>query len=196
MGVGKTVLVSTIIQALIENDNLRNGCLVAYFYRDGKSQHLSNTSTMLRSLLRQLGAFEICFQSLKTLWSKTPKPLLDDNRVLSEIHKVIRSTPTILPLDGIDEAKQGYHAAAGLINLARQSNPFLRIVVSGREPHTVPQGLVHAETLNLESISARQNISLDICRFVDLRVSNVLHGQSYSIQKRVKEWVKDNANNV
>ena len=89
MGVGKTVLVSTIIQALIEDEKLRKGSSIAYFYLDGISRHLFDISIMLRSLLRQLGAFEPCFKLLESLWLKTPKPLLDNNCVLDIIRKVI-----------------------------------------------------------------------------------------------------------
>ena len=201
MGVGKTILISTIIQALTDNDNLRKESLLAYFYLDGKSQHLSDTSTMLRSLLRQLGgAFKICFESLESLWSKTPKPLLDNNRVLDEIRKVICSTPTIMLIDGLDEAKQGYHAAEALINLAysvpRQNTSYLRLLVSGREPQIVPRGLIYAETLSLESVNARKSITWDICQYVDLRVPATLAGQSFYIQEKVKDWLKTEANTV
>ena len=200
MGVGKTVLVSTIIQALIDSDYCRDGTLLAYFYLDGKSRHLSGTSTMLRSLLRQLAVYEPCFKSLESLWSKTPKPLLDNYTVLEEIRKVVSSTPTIILLDGLDEAQQGYQVAEGLSKLAhnfpRQKTTFLKLLVSGREPQTTPLGLSIAETLNLESAVARKHIVSDIGRYIDLRVSASFYGQSGHLQKLIKDWLKSKANNV
>ena len=200
MGVGKTMLVSTIIQVLVNGDEFRDGALLAYFYLDGKSRHLSDTSTMLRSLLRQLAVYEPCFNSLKSLWSRTPKPLLDNFCVLEEIRKVACSTPTIILLDGLDEAQQGYQAAEGLSNIAhnfpRQKTTFLRLLVSGREPQATLSVLFNVETLNLESAVARKHIASDIRSYIDLRVPTTFGGQSDHLQKTVGDYLKAKANNV
>ena len=200
MGVGKTVLVSTIIQALIDNDKLREGAFLAYFYLDGKSRHRSDTSTMLRSLLRQLASYGPCFDSLQSLWSRTPKPLLDNFRVLEEIRKVACSIPVMILLDGLDEAQQGYQAADGLLSIAHnsphQKTPFLRLLISGREPQAIPLGLLNVEVLDLESTIAKNHIASDISRFIDLRTPIILSGQSDRLQKMVRDRLKSKANNV
>ena len=121
---------------------------------------------MPRSLLRQLGAFEPYFKLLESLWSKTPKPLLDKNRVLDVIRKVIRLTDTIFLIDGLDEAKQEYCSAEPLVKLAYERGSYLRIVLSGREPQTIPRCLLRAETLHLESTHARKKIAADIRRYI------------------------------
>ncbi|CAL1705980.1 unnamed protein product [Somion occarium] len=168
-GSGKSTLVSTVINQLLQPDQLFGPCALAYHYCDFRNEDSRNPAVVLRTLLVQFTKFDPSTDTLDNLARHrneklhTPTFLDDIYSLLVPAIRTARYTPVVV-VDALDECVD-VQALIQVLKCLQNDVAGIRILVSSRSEESIITPL--KGHLFIDITQEARSVNSDIALYID-----------------------------
>ena len=182
-GCGKSVLSSTIIEAILEHCHSNSDCSVLYFFFDFNDEEKQQPDKMVRSLIAQLSSqSKTTPQSLLSLYSSClngeRQPAYDS--LVSTLRQMLKDySRAYLVLDALDECKERQTLLSLMEVLAGRKDASLHILATSRKERDIEEELELLTDADNRICIQTAIVNRDIHAYIQLRLQT---------DKTLKRW--------